>query len=90
VIERHNRIRGRALQAIREQHMRANPLCQACEKEGRIKVWEELDHTISLHNHGTDTDDNRQGLCKEHHRLKTAADMGHKPKATIGPDGWPK
>jgi hypothetical protein len=54
--------------------MRANPLCQACEKEGRIKVWEELDHIVPLHLGGEDTDDNRQGLCKACHDRKSASE----------------
>ena len=85
------RIRGRKLQVIRERHKRINPLCPDCEAEGVIREWEELDHDIPLGQGGTDTDDNRVGRCKEHHRQKTLREFGltdRKPNK-IGADGWP-
>lgn len=86
-----NRIRGSRLQKIRKRHFMLNPLCVDCEREGKVKVWEELDHIVALANGGTDTDDNRVGLCREHHRIKTAKDFGNTPapKVAIGRDGWP-
>jgi 5-methylcytosine-specific restriction enzyme A len=86
------RIRGRKLQAIRDQMMRDNPLCVECEKQGIVRVWTQSDHIVALHNGGEESTANRQGLCHEHHAQKTARDMGitHKPKRKVGPDGWPE
>jgi 5-methylcytosine-specific restriction protein A len=83
------RIRGRRLQRIRQTTLRSNPLCVACEAKGNVSLATEVDHITALVNGGKDTQDNRQGLCKECHAVKTAADMGHKPRVTIGIDGWP-
>jgi 5-methylcytosine-specific restriction endonuclease McrA len=84
-----NRIRGRKLQQIRERHFKKNPLCVLCKAAGRVVPATELDHRIALVNGGTDTDDNRQGLCADCHKRKTAEDLGYKPKARIGLDGFP-
>lgn len=83
------RIRGRRLQRIREQHLREHPLCVRCLERGRVKAAEEVDHIVALVNGGTDTPDNRQSLCRECHHDKTAEDLGHKRKPRIGVDGWP-
>jgi 5-methylcytosine-specific restriction endonuclease McrA len=68
-----------------------NPLCSECEKEGIVREWEELDHHIPIAHGGKDTDDNRVGLCREHHKIKTAKEFGltYKPKVVIGIDGFP-
>jgi 5-methylcytosine-specific restriction endonuclease McrA len=86
-----DRIRGRKLQQIRERHKRINPLCAECLKADPpvIRAWDELDHHIALAHNGTDTDDNRVGLCREHHKAKTIAEFGLTAKTATGPDGWP-
>lgn len=83
-----DRIRGRKLQQIRATHFTLFPLCVMCEAKGKVTIATELDHIKALVNGGTDTHDNRQGLCEEHHKAKTAEDMGFKPRVTIGLDGW--
>jgi 5-methylcytosine-specific restriction protein A len=85
-----NRIRGRKLQEIRQRHFEQFPLCVECQKQGRITIATELDHIVALTNGGTDTDDNRQGLCTECHDAKTARDMGHRERLAISVDGWPE
>ena len=70
-----HRIRGRQLQEIRERHFRLNPLCVMCACQGRTAAATELDHRLALGLGGTDTDDNRQGLCSDCHAEKTRADM---------------
>jgi 5-methylcytosine-specific restriction protein A len=78
------RIRGRRLQGIRAHWFRAHPLCVMCEKAGRVRMATQLDHIVALDNGGKDFDRdhgrNRQGLCEDCHRTKTAADLGHKVK----------
>jgi 5-methylcytosine-specific restriction enzyme A len=85
------RIRGATLQAIRERHFSAHPLCVVCESRGRTTLAEELDHIKPLFKGGSDTDDNRQGLCRACHLEKSITERGHKyqPKVSIGADGWP-
>lgn len=83
------RIRGRELQAIRGRHYRRDPLCVRCRELGIVKLWTQLDHIIPVEDGGPDTDENRQGLCVEHHREKTAKDQGYRLKPVIGLDGYP-
>lgn len=83
------RIRGRKLQRIRAAVLQANPLCVMCEAQSIVALATEVDHIIALVNGGKDEPANLQGLCHECHADKTAADMGHRPKVTVGLDGWP-
>lgn len=70
------RVRGRALQALRKRLLRANPLCVMCEAQGRVTAATELDHIVALTNGGTNESSNLQGLCRECHGLKTRSDLG--------------
>lgn len=69
------RIRGRELQRIREEHLRKHPLCVRCTAKGLVSVATELDHPHPLSKGGTDTPDNRQGLCHACHQAKTLEDL---------------
>jgi 5-methylcytosine-specific restriction enzyme A len=71
------RIRGRALMTLRYRHFRRNPLCVHCQAKipPQISIAVELDHIVALTNGGTDTDDNRAGLCHSCHQLKTIEDL---------------
>lgn len=58
----------------REQYLRDNPFCAHCRSENVRTLAEELDHVIA---HRGDmvifwNRANWQGLCKYHHRIKTA------------------
>jgi hypothetical protein len=58
------------------------PLCVECQKIGIIKATDEIDHVIPLAMGGTDTDDNVQGLCYEHHAKKSSLeDVSHEAAA---------
>ena len=88
------RIRGRALQALRDRILtRDKGLCQACKRKGRITPLNlktaELDHIVALVNGGTNDYSNLESLCHDCHAEKTDADLGRKPRVTIGLDGWP-
>lgn len=83
------RLRGRAAVDRRERWLREHPLCVECERQGRVTAATVPDHIVALVNGGPDTEDNLQSLCEEHHRIKTAKDLGHKPRPKIGTDGWP-
>ncbi len=79
------RIRGRALQALRHRLLGDSPMCAMC----RTAVATELDHVVALTNGGSNDEDNLQGLCASCHELKTLADLGQRPRVTTGLDGWP-
>lgn len=83
------RIRGRAGQRIRAQWLSEHPLCEHCERKGRVTAATEVDHIVPLSKGGEDDDSNRQSLCAECHKAKTAQDMGHRERVTIGADGMP-
>jgi 5-methylcytosine-specific restriction endonuclease McrA len=85
-----DRLRGRAAVERRKRWLEANPLCVECDKQGRVTAATVPDHIVALVNGGSDTLDNLQSLCEEHHRIKTASDLGHRAKPTIGTDGWPE
>lgn len=84
-----NRLRGRAAVNRRRRFLQENPLCVECSKEGRVTAATVPDHIQALVNGGEDTWDNLQALCDEHHRAKTARDLGHRARRQVGSDGWP-
>lgn len=52
-----------------------NPLCVACEREGRVEAATQVDHKRAVR--GPDDPgfwdaSNHQGLCHHHHSVKTA------------------
>lgn len=65
------KITGRALHKERLRMFAADPLCQACKKEGRVSVANIRDHIIPLSQGGQDIQANTQGLCTPCHDLKT-------------------
>lgn len=69
-----NRKRGRAGQADRKRRLKAHPVCAECEKEGKVRKTDIIDHIIPLAFGGEDTDENTQGLCNWHNAIKTAAE----------------
>lgn len=84
------RLRGRKWMERRAAWLRKNPLCQDCLDEGRVNAKElEVDHVVPLYKGGKDDESNYRTRCKEHHKAKTAQDMGYQPKTEVGLDGWP-
>lgn len=83
------RLRGRRAVEARASYLRLHPLCKHCLAVGRVELAVEVDHVVPLFKGGDDTSDNKQGLCKPCHADKTAQDMGHLVKRTVGLDGWP-
>lgn len=87
--ETHGRIQGRAGMALRARRLANEPLCRICRDKGVTRAATTPDHIKPLALGGTDTDDNIQCLCQSCHEIKTADDLGYKPKMKIGVDGWP-
>lgn len=65
----------------------ANPLCVQCGLSGRAALATELDHIKPLVHGGTNDDENMQGLCKDCHAAKTAADLGYRERAQFDESG---
>ena len=86
------RLRGSVHRAAVERIGRLRPLCADCLKRGIIELGKELDHIVPLFRGaaagGTNDDGNLQLLCESCHRIKTAADKGHKYKG-IDAAGFP-
>lgn len=84
------RLRGAKLQELRRHHFALHPLCARCLRQERVTAATELDHIVPLFKGGSMRDPkNLQSLCSACHQDKTAEDMGHSTKQTIGSDGWP-
>lgn len=47
-------------------------LCQACKREGIVRVGTSVDHVVPKAHGGTDAPDNLECICTAHHRAKTA------------------
>ena len=80
-----DRLRGRALQALRDRLLSANPLCVMCQakKPLQASIATQLDHIKAIINGGDarPDDDGYQGLCDACHTDKSRTDMGLKPRA---------
>lgn len=83
------RVRGRRAVEERLRFLRQYPLCKHCQDKDRVTAAQEVDHIIPLHKGGPDVDSNKQSMCAECHKVKTAIDMGNRPRVTIGLDGYP-
>ena len=67
----------RRYRRFRRRMLRGNPLCALCLAEGRTVPATELDHIVPRHRGGQTMDKNNvQPLCADHHRTKTAKDLG--------------
>ncbi len=63
-------------QKIRRAKMRDNPLCEDCERRGRVNVGVMVDHIHPVRDGGEMFDyENLQTLCDDCHREKTSIDI---------------
>ena len=57
----------------RLNYLKTNPLCKTCEAEGRTTAATVLDHIKPVNQGGEFWNaDNWQGLCAQHHNIKSA------------------
>lgn len=83
---------GREHRRLREQLLRAEPLCRLCRQKNppRITPATIADHILSIAKGGAVHDiDNMQPVCKPCHDRKSLIEQGKRPRPTIAPDGWP-
>jgi 5-methylcytosine-specific restriction protein A len=71
-----SRLYDRRWSKLRRAHLRASPLCVACEREGAVKAADLVDHIVPVKVAPERRLDptNIQSLCTHHHHLKTATD----------------
>lgn len=58
-------------QKVRNRYAKKNPLCEECEKNGRLVSMKVVDHIVDIKDGGAKLDpDNLQSLCSECHNRK--------------------
>ena len=73
------RITGNSLYAIMKRFERDNPrLCAECQRQGRVRYGDELEHVVPLWNGGAESDANREWICREDHKIKTAREASER------------
>lgn len=84
------RLRGRKGVDHRRAVRAEEPWCRHCLAQGRRTATSQVDHIVPLFKGGSNARSNMQGLCDDHHRIKSAADTGKRAsvRLVIGLDGW--
>ena len=67
---------GRAWKRIRDRYITAHPLCEQCQRAGKITPAEEVHHILPLSKGGTHVESNLMALCKRCHSEITAREGG--------------
>ena len=75
----HNKRYGRAWKRIRDRYIKAHPLCEECQKSGRLTPAEEVHHILPLSKGGGNEASNLMALCKSCHSRITV-EMGDRWK----------
>ena len=63
---------GTRWRRIRQLYIKEHPVCEVCEKQGKITPVQEVHHIIPLSRGGTHHEDNLMSLCKSCHSRITA------------------
>ena len=66
---------GRAWKRIRDRYMNAHPLCERCQREGRLVKAEQVHHIKPLAEGGDHSENNLMSLCSSCH-AKIHAERG--------------
>lgn len=66
---------GRAWKRIRDRYIKAHPLCEECERAGRLTPAGEVHHILPLSRGGSHDTSNLMSLCKSCHSRITV-EMG--------------
>jgi 5-methylcytosine-specific restriction protein A len=62
-----NKRYGRAWKRIRDYYIKSHPLCEECQREGRLTPAEEVHHILPLSKGGSNETNNLMSLCKSCH-----------------------
>ncbi len=63
---------GRSWKRIRDRYIKAHPLCEECQKQGKLTPAEEVHHILPLSKGGGNEKSNLMALCKSCHSRITA------------------
>lgn len=75
------RLRGRAAVDRRAKWLSLHPLCEECEKVGKVTAGNVVDHIVPLWKGGLDDyETNGQTLCHEHHDAKSLIEAGERAR----------
>ncbi len=77
-------LNGAAWRKLRAHVLAGEPLCRHCTAKGMTVTATEVDHHDN--NPANNALENLQPLCRMHHSLKTARDMGHTVTERMGCD----
>lgn len=83
-----DRIRGRALQAIRHRILRRDAgicRCSTCQRTGALKAAHEVEHRIPLWAGGTEDDSNRYAINVDCHAEKTRCEAAMRAQGGFEP-----
>ena len=61
---------------IRRRYIAVHPLCEVCQREGRITAASEVHHIVPLSAGGSHAESNLMALCKPCHSRITAREGG--------------
>lgn len=67
---------GRTWKRIRDRYIHEHPLCEQCEKDGKLVAAEEVHHILPLRDGGTHDESNLMSLCTSCHSTITAREGG--------------
>ena len=67
-----NKRYGRAWKRVRDRYIKSHPLCEECEKQGKLTAAEEVHHKLPLSKGGSNEKSNLMALCKSCHSRMTA------------------
>ncbi|MCR4437284.1 MAG: HNH endonuclease [Peptococcaceae bacterium] len=67
---------GRSWKRVRDRFLAEHPLCERCQKEGRLTPAEEVHHIVPLSKGGSNATENLMSLCKSCHSAITAKEDG--------------
>lgn len=67
---------GTRWRRLRQAFLSAHPLCEECQREGRVTPATDVDHRLPKRRGGGDDESNLQALCHAHHSAKTAREDG--------------
>ena len=61
------KLTARGWKCIPDSYVQQHPLCEVCQKDGRLVATEEVHHKVPLSEGGTHARDNLIALCKSCH-----------------------
>jgi 5-methylcytosine-specific restriction enzyme A len=67
---------GKQWKMIRDRYIKLHPLCEQCQRNGRLTEAQEVHHIVPLTNGGTHEESNLMAICTSCHSTITAKKGG--------------